>query len=116
MYVVSRILLLAWFVAAQSIVWTDCAEGVLCPDKAGCADDCAAGGCCPGEESLCAHLEPQADVDRPEAAPPADVAVPVALVEVAAPDPDPSPSLPRPDVPPRLRPRPLHLQLSLLLV
>lgn len=109
---VSRLLLVAWFAAAQSVVWTDCRESFLCPDKGGCEDD----GCCPGEKTLRAHVEPQSDVDRPDAPPPADAASPVGVVEAVPPVPDAAPALPRPDVPPRLRPRPLHLQISWLLV
>jgi len=112
MTVVSRLLLLAWFAAAQSVVWTDCGEGLFCADK----DDCSADDCCPGEKTLCAHLEPQGDVERPPAAPDADLVLPVALVEAAPPLEEAAPPLPGPDVPPRLRPRPLHLQISLLLV
>ena len=102
---VSRLLLLAWFAAAQSLVWTDCAESFLCPDKGDCSDDCGKDGCCPSETSLCAHLEPQSDVERTDVAPSVFVAVAIAVIEPAGAEADATPSLPRPDVPPRLRPR-----------
>lgn len=113
---VSRLLLVAWFLAAQSVVWTDCGEGLFCPDKGGCTDDCAENDCCPDETSLCAHLEPQSDLDRSDVAPEADLEVAVASIEPVSPQPGATTPSARPDVPPRLRPRPLHLQLSLLLV
>jgi hypothetical protein len=112
MHAVGRLLLVAWFAAAQSVVWTDCGEGLLCPDKAGCSTD----DCCPREDAVCAHLEPQGDVDRPAPDVDADAVAPVALLDAVAPLPAAAPAAVRPDVPPRLRPRPLLEQLSVLLV